>query len=291
MRYKHWLWVLGITVGSAIAQTSAALAVRITYDVEYFLENSFDSNISVPKGSKVGSAILSYDPSNQVTFGSLFNGNPIYVFAPSQDVNPEDPTVPDYLKVGPPSTHFGQPYTVVDQFSGILFGTNWSLADRNPAFFLIGTQNLSSGNVSTFDSAYQQLTLIPDDPNSPTPNYTQFDYRFDANNWHFTPLRSPDNPREFLSDPRRIDMVSTGGCAAPLNGCRDPFSVKGLWFSITEGPDSVIGGPSSNGFFTTSLRTSFPEVSEPSAEAIEILGGLVLFFGTLGSRWRKKVHD
>lgn len=283
MRYQHWLWVLAVFSGSVISQTSAALAVRLTYDVDYFLNNSSDSNISLSQGARVGGATFSYDSDNLISFGSLFNGNPVYVNAPGQDINPEDPTVPDYLKVGPPSTQFGQPYNVVNQFSGMLLGTSWSLADRTPAFFLIGTQNLSTGNVSTFDSAYPGVTS--------TSFTTQFDYRFDANNWHFTPLRNPDNLREILSDPRRVDMVSTGGCAAPLSGCRDPFSVKGLWFSIVEGSDGVAGGYGyADGFFTTSLRTSVPEVPEPSFEMVEIFGGLMLFFGTLGSRWRKKLH-
>jgi hypothetical protein len=290
MQYRRWPWVLAIAVGSIIPQASVALAARITYNVEYFLENSFDSNISVPKGSKVGSATFSYDPSNLINFGSLFDGKPIYVSAPGQNVDPTDPNVPDFLKGGPPSTLYGQPYTVVDQFSGTLLGANWTLADRTPSYFLVGTQNLANGNVSTFDSSYKSPTLIPDDPTSFTPSYTQFDYRFDANGWHFTPLRNPDNPREFVSDPRRIDMVSLGGCAAPLTGCRDPFSVKGQWFSLVESPDGPLGSGSVNGFFTTSLKTSFPEVPESSTEMPEVFGGLVLLFGTLCSKWRKKLH-
>jgi hypothetical protein len=176
-------------------------------------------------------------------------------------------------------------YNVVDQFSGTLLGTNWSLADRSPASFLIGTQVLSNGNVSTFDSAFQGAISILD-PNSSPPSFIQFDYQFNANQWNFTPLRNPNNPTEFLSDPRRIDMVSTGGCADPLSGCRDPFSVRGLWFSRDE---SNLGGYA-DGFFTTTFRTSLPQVSEPSPELIEILGGLVLFFGTLSSRWRKNLR-
>jgi hypothetical protein len=180
---------------------------------------------------------------------------------------------------------------VVDQFSGSLLGTNWSLADREPSYFLIGTQVLPNGNVSTFDSSYQESNLVADDPASPTPNYTQFDYRFDANIWPFTPLWNPANPSESLSDPRRIDMVSLGGCAAPLSGCRDPFPIQGKWFSIIEDSNSSTGGGGyADGFFTTSLRETFPEVPEPSAQVLEVLSGLVLLSGVLYSRWMKKVH-
>jgi hypothetical protein len=287
MKCQYWFWVPVIVAGSVIPQTSAVLAVRLTYDIDYFLTNSSISNISLPAGSRVGGATFSYDTSNLINFGSLFNGNPIYINAPSQTVDPNDPNVPDFLKVGPPSTQFGQPYNVVDQFSGTLLGTNWSLADRSPASFLIGTQILPSGNVSTFDSVFQGAVSILD-PNSSPPSFTQFDYQFNANQWNFTPLRNPNNPAEFLSDPRRIDMVSTGGCADPLSGCRDPFSVRGLWFSQDESIPLAAGY--ADGFFTTSLRTGVPGVPEPSAEMIEILGGLVLFFGTLGSRWRKKLR-
>jgi hypothetical protein len=81
-------------------------------------------------------------------------------------------------------------------------------------------------------------------------------------------------------------MVSTGGCADPLSGCRDPFSFRGLWFSRDDSTNTGYA----EGFFTTSLKPSLPGVPEPSVEMIEILGGLVLFFGTLGSRWRKKLR-
>ncbi len=285
MKCQHWFWVPAIVAGSVIPQTPSALAVRLTYDVDYFLENSSIGNISLPRGSRVGGATFSYESNNLINFGSLFNGNPIYINAPGQNIDPNDPTVPNYLRVGPPSTQFGKPYNVVDQFSGTLLGTNWSLVNRSPATFLIGTQQLPTGNVSTFDSAFKVDIPFPD-PNSVPPNSTQFDYQFNANQWNFTPLRNSSNPNEFLSDPRRIDMVSTGGCVDPLSGCRDPFASRGLWFSRD---DSTYTGYA-DGFFTTSLRTSLPGVPEPSAEMIEIFGGLVLFFGTLGSRWRKKLR-
>jgi hypothetical protein len=261
--------------GGLLSQALPALAVRVKYNIDFFSapdniqkviganEFRFLSDGTLVPKSKVGSGFFGYDTDNTL-FGSetLFQVDEL-----SLDLGGKSLSLNDFNpnRSGPP---FGPPFQV-----GRLFGT-------------LEEGGVLSASLTPRDSDISTSTVTPViDPSTGlqvAPNGIFLSSPFEGGG-------SQRGSGCFYPATRCLEEQA--GVSSPIPGFPprqyvDVYPPFGFW-RLYDANTSLSDSPTDQGFFFTSLQEP-KQVPEPPAEIIEIIGSLLLFFGTLRASLLKK---
>jgi hypothetical protein len=255
--------------GGLLSQTLPALAVRVTYNIDFFSvptdpffpssvqkvagENEFRyvSNGELVEQTQVGSGFFGYDTDNQL---------------------------PPYR---PEGTSF-----VVDEFSINLRGKSFTLNDLSQPRSIGNTIGpLENGN----DMFFQFANSASNQSTQNIPNLLLIQSLPEYGTGCIFPATRciVEDPTAVYSYPGQAPPIYSPTLYPPSQYTEvyPPFGIW-RWFDVGFPGTSA---PTDQGFFFTSLKEP-KQVPEPPAEIIEIIGSLLLFFGTLRASWLKKAR-